>query len=663
MAKKRFALLGDTKNLKKSIQVISNSLESLEGRLNVLQTIVADIESAKPTKLKRTIDKQVASLESQAEKIRNELLEEIKRTAKAEMDNFKKLQKEFIVHKKKSGDLKSTEAHLKKEYTEAKHDVKFIEKEFRKVENNLAGDFGRLQREVDSLFKSNSDVEKFVRESISEFKKETSKLKTDIVDLNKKLSSNFERFGALSNDVRELTSLKANVHDYLHDVDEMKRSFNNVVGIKDQMNSIFIELTKTAEQLTQEFKELKMGVSEYKNDGDKNTKIIDKVISKIDSKMVDVLKAKDKFEVEKVRFGQDFSEINKRMSEEIKELTSLKVNVHDYLQDVGEMKRSFNNVLDAKDKMNSIFIELTKTSEQLSEKFGELKAGVGEYKKDGDRNTKVIDKLISKIDSKMVDVLKAKDKFEVEKVRFGQNFSELNKRMDEEIGKLHKYEETVTQLQGGFKDVVKSRDTIVKSHDNAKKNIAEGMKMVDKFGARVDGLEKGMKNADKTIQKHDLGIDAITSVLPEKDTIERFMAETQGKVEEMEHFYRNPGAWIEEKLNKWLQKKIGVLQEEIESLSQIVYKHRIGTKTEMLQTLAVSAVSQISTTRNDGVINSNISSLEFIFKEMKRHNVWNPDLFQQIIHSLQGTRDYWELRQTNISDAIQLGIERLEQIK
>jgi hypothetical protein len=134
----------------------------------------------------------------------------------------------------------------------------------------------------------------------------------------------------------------------------------------------------------------------------------------------------------------------------------------------------------------------------------------------------------------------------------------------------------------------------------------------------------------------------------------------QGKVSELEEYYKNPDKWFSEKVEKFLEKRIRAMEKNLGELDGFVKKSRDYNKQDFLQTLIVSKLTEIANSETWESVVVNLRALEFIAAEMKRGGYWTPPIRNSVIESLAGTRDFWEGKAPEVSEALQEGIDRIE---
>lgn len=226
------------------------------------------------------------------------------------------------------------------------------------------------------------------------------------------------------------------------------------------------------------------------------------------------------------------------------------------------------------------------------------------------------------------------------------------------LSKWEKIEGKLDKLMNEFKEI-KTSHKVMNSHvdelDGLFKNI------IKSFGR----MEEKMAETDKSMDVINASADTINELkgyITRLSEIFQKVGLIEGKLSELEEYYRNPEKWFSERIDRFLNQKLMRMEKDLESINGFVKKNRDYSKQDFLQTMLVAKLTEIANSESWENVLVNVRSLEFIVSEMERSGYWSSTTKNSVVESLAGTRDFWEARNPEVSEAIQDGIDRVEKI-
>lgn len=337
----------------------------------------------------------------------------------------------------------------------------------------------------------------------------------------------------------------------------------------------------------------------------------------------------------------------------------MEIRIQEIQQNVKEQKTLVDEKgveLDTRMKELDNILSTIQANEARIVKFVDTYGGeLGEVKGDIEKLQKDVRTVEAMFKVKMSDINAKMEKFGSLDSAL-KNSIQIKREWGKVASKWEKIDLKLSKMLNEFKEI----KTTQKVLDNHVDDLDDLFKSIIN---RFDRVEGKMSEAEKSIAIVNSGaqtINELRAYISRLNELYQKVGSIDGKVSELEQYYKNPDAWLSEKVEKWLDRKVDRIEKDLADLKGVVRKDRDFTRQDFLQTIMVSRLTEISNSDSWENVVIGLRSLEFVISELKRRGFWSPTIKDSVIQSLAGTRDFWEAKRPEVSNILQDGIERIE---
>jgi chromosome segregation ATPase len=303
--------------------------------------------------------------------------------------------------------------------------------------------------------------------------------------------------------------------------------------------------------------------------------------------------------------------------------------------------------------------KLKETNDGLNLFRGEMKSKFNSINKEVDKITTFSEQIESSI----------KRSFEVKR-EWGKVVTKFD-RMEKV------FKEVTPQLKKGADADKKLRTWVAenrKSIEGTKAVVDEIFVIRDRLNDKMLGIEEFRKEVSgvvgqsnemlRKVEVNDAVINQFKESISNMDDISRYIGEVNGKLSELEHYFKDPKALLGEQVELIVRDKMDSMGRTITEATSSLESSRDYIRREFIQIMIISKLTEVANAEVMADMNSNMRSLEFLVSEAIRMEIWNSDLERGVLDTLSSTRDFWEARKPELSGVLQKSIDSIEsQIK
>jgi uncharacterized phage infection (PIP) family protein YhgE len=351
-----------------------------------------------------------------------------------------------------------------------------------------------------------------------------------------------------------------------------------------------------------------------------------------------------------------------------------RVMVDDRVAQIDNKIKDLNAVItkiESRDKKVEKFVDsyagsLTEVKNKLNEIDDGLNLFKGEMKSKFDSINKEIDKVTTFAEQIETSI---KRSFEVKR-EWGKvvtKFDKMEKVFKEAAPQLKKGAEVDKKLRAWVGENRKSLEEIkavVNDIFVIRDRLNDKMMGIEEFRNEITNVVNQSNEMLRKVEVNDAVINQFKEYMSNMDDVSKYMGEINGKVTELEHYFKDPKVWLGDSIELFVKEKVDSMNKTVTDASSALESSKDYIRREFIQIMIISKLTEVANAEVMADMNSNMRSLEFLVSEAIRMDIWNNDLERGVLDTLSSTRDFWEARKPELSSVLQKSIDFIEsQIK